>query len=407
MKHIAFVDPFSSQTFLATQLKSAGLQITAIYTQKFEDMPYFSPRAELFDHVFYLNEEEGLAGLIKNLITAGVERIYYGLEISIAIADELANTICPEFANSPITSAYRFDKYEMQEALRQAGLSYLEQIKVKEKLTTEQENELMAWEYPVIIKPVNAGASMGVECCFSLEEVKRYFLKQKNINIFGQDIPYYTIQKYLQGTEHIVDTFSAQGKHYVSGVLQTTRTLCDGIPICLYSEIISPESKEAHVCIKYVKEVLDAVGLMNGFGHVELMLTANGPYLIEVNPRISGAHGFVNKLFQQCGFPAQVDLLIANCKQMKMPVPNKIRYGRRVCLQNYEERVIHPLNMSLLKELPSFQEALMLKEPGTFQSKPKLLSDSIAFLTLAHEDEEQVKTDYQKLLQWEKSFQLF
>lgn len=406
MTHLLFVDPFSSAHFLATKLKSAGIRVSAIYTLS-NTNNYLSMHPELFDQVYYLNQVKDLPELIKTLSSQNIDRVYYGSETSVAITDYLANILCPAHANSPATANYRTDKYEMQEALRQAGIPSVKQIKVTGALTAEQEAELSTWDFPVILKPVNNAGSNGVECCDTVDHIKFCLSKQDKINVFGLEVNEYVIQEYLQGEEYIIDTFSIQGQHHLSGVLRTCRSLFQGKLICLYSETVSQYTDDAIACIEYVKKCLTAVGLENGFGHTEVMMTDKGPYLIEVNPRISGACGYVNKLFQACGYYAQIDLLIASCQGIPVSEPQNPLYGRRVCLQNYEERVISDLNLPLLDSLPSFVETTMLKQPGTLATAPQSLTDTVAFLLLAHEKPQQVLEDYQRLIHWEQNLQLF
>jgi predicted ATP-grasp superfamily ATP-dependent carboligase len=407
VEHIAFVDPFASTKFLASRLKQAGLSVSVIYTIKNFTTDYFTFQPELFDHAFHLIHPEQLSELITQLKAVKVTRIYYGSEISVAIADRLSQALCPQFANNPATASYRSNKFAMTEAVRLAGLPHIKQIKTGHSLTSEQEAELATWQFPVIVKPVNCSASLGVECCYSIAEVKTRLRTQTQANFFGQPVDTYLVQEYLVGSEYIIDTFSMRGEHHLSGTLRTCRSLHQRNPICLYSELAPSDHPEAAACIDYTKKVLSAVGLENGFGHTEVMYTEKGPVLIEVNPRISGANGYVNKLFQACGLPAQIDLLIAACKNLPIPIIKNSRYGRRVCLQNYIERAINPLNLPLLNELSSFVEADMLKQPGTHLSKPETLADTVAFVLLAHSNQQQVLQDHQQLLNWEQNLQLF
>lgn len=407
MEHILFVDPFASAKFLATSLRNAGVTTSVVYTMTKLQNDYLNLHPEMFDHAWYLNDVAELPALIQDLKAKNVTRVYYGCEMSIALADQIANAVCPRYANDTATTTYRLDKFEMQEALRLAGLPHIKQIKTTNALTAEQEKLLASWEFPVIVKPVNCNGSLGVECCHSIEEVKAQLLKQANTNLFGQAVDTYLVQEYLKGTEYIVDTFSVEGQHQLSGTLRTCRSLYESNPICLYSEYVSPDETNSKLCVEYTKNVLTALGLKNGFAHTEVMLTDRGPILIEVNPRISGAHGYVNKLFQACGAPAQVDLLIQSCRNQTMPPVKKGSYGRRVCLQNYVKRHIKDLNLSLLKKLPSFVEANMMKAPGSLLTKPKSLIDTVAFVLLAHPDHAQVEKDHAQLLDWEKGLQLF
>lgn len=405
--HIAFVDPFSSGKYLATVLRATGITISAIYTTNELQNNYLSFQSELFDHTFFLENLSELPDLIAKLRTFNVNRIYYGSESSVSIADQLAHAVSPKIANAIDTSAARCDKYEMQEMLRKVGIPCVKQIKIQKQLNAEQKKELASWTFPVIVKPSNNFGSLGVQVCASINEIELYLQAQFNVNGYGQAIEFFVLQEFLQGDEYFVDTFSHQGEHIVSGAQAYKRILFEQRPLCLYSEVVSPDSKEAVACIQYVKQTLSAVGLNNGLAHTEVMLTKNGPYLIEVNPRISGASGFNNKLFAACGYPTQIDLLIASCQASAMPQIKDTCYGRKVYLYNFKEQAIGELNLALLQELASFQEGIMIKAPGTMVPVPKSLADTVAFVLLAHTDPNQVERDFNQILAWEKNLALF
>src|SRR5689334_6716916 len=107
MEHIVFVDPFASAQYLASSLKQAGITTSVVYTIKRFTSEYFTFQPELFDNSFYLNEQRELSGLIKKLAALSVTRVYCGSEMSVGIADHLANALCPDFANNPATSYCR------------------------------------------------------------------------------------------------------------------------------------------------------------------------------------------------------------------------------------------------------------------------------------------------------------
>lgn len=140
----------------------------------------------------------------------------------------------------------------------------------------------------------------------------------------------------------------------------------------------------------------------NGFGHTELMATPEGPRLIEVNPRISGANGFINKLFRACGYPAQVDLLIASLENTITPTTDTTLAGRRVCLQNYRDHTIGHLNIELLKQLPSFKRQKCSKNPVHFYPSQKVCMIPLHLYCWLMPFVDQITQDYQQLMTWER-----
>lgn len=410
--NIAFVDPYSSTHYLASHVKAAGIKITAIYTGNLDNLQdpknYISIHPEYFDHVLYLPNNDALPALIETLKTLQIERVYYGSEKSVNITDQIANKLSVAFANSGATSEDRYNKFAMQEALRTHDIPAVKQMKIQDKkMTKQQEQELSTWSFPVFIKPVNDAAFLGARACSSLQEIKDFLPEQADRNVFDNPLTDFVVQEFLEGAEYFVDTFSSQGKHYISGVQKYHRIFFQNVRLPVYAGTVSPETEEYKVCVKYVEQVLTAVGFKNGLAHTEIMLTKNGPFLLEVNPRISGASGTNIELFQLCGYPTQVDFLIADCLGQVFPAPKQLLYGRKLCLQNYKKRIISDLNWALLETLPSFKKAYMLKTPGTEVSLPASLFDIIAFVFLVHPDKKILEADCAQVLAWESSLQLF
>lgn len=407
--HIAFVDPFCSAAFLSQKCKAAGIQTSAIYTLIDLSNEDFAPiQPNLFDQVFYISNQSDLSNTASLLSKMNVNFIFYGSELSIQVTDILANILTPNHANCLTKSLARSDKYLMHEHLHKEGVPALKQIKVHRTLTKSQEQEITAWQFPLIVKAVNNFDNLMGKVCHTLQEVIDFLRAQIEINIFGHMSPYHLIQEYSQGITYFIDSFSIAGKHYISGVQRYKNTLLNKQPVSLYSEIIALDHPEAKTCSEYVFLVLDSLGLKNGLSQVEIILTDHGPYLVDVHPRISGANGINNKLFAHCGYATQLDLLIAASKNETIPSHNPMNYGRKVYLQNYyHDQRIDALNIALLYTLPSYREAMMIKTPGSLVSLPQNRSDAIGIVLLAHENPHQVEQDYQKLLMWQNSRELY
>lgn len=406
---VAFIDPIISPVYLATELRRYSIKTVAIFTlvnlSEEEKKIRFHP--ELFDQVLYVDmasiDSNQINEIVHQLKTWGVECILYGYEGSIAFADKLSQLVCPEFANNPQTSIQRFDKYEMQEALKKANLPSVNQIQLTHFITG-----LENWNFPVILKPNGGSASIGIKICHSVDEID-YFLKKNHPTLLhGTTAKSYIMQELLIGEEYIVDTFSLRGEHQVVSVHRYKKTIHEGYLICRYSEIVDPGSIEWKSCADYILGVLDVVGLKNGFGHSELFLTQKGPRLVEVNARISGAAGFVNKLSEKTlHFSQPAALFNALTKQPHPPFLKMTQTGLIVCVQNWKPRKISTLNATLLSTLSSYKECVMLKTPGAYLTSPKTLLDTVAMVLLINKNKKTLMEDYAQLTEWEKNEMLF
>lgn len=98
------------------------------------------------------------------------------------------------------------------------------------------------------------------------------------------------VERYMTGRFVGVDTLSVDGRHRVIGMhrklmFEPPSFAMRGSSFTPHSPL-SPVPTEVH---DHVQALLDAVGFDWGATHIELMLTDQGPRLIEINPRLVGA----------------------------------------------------------------------------------------------------------------------
>jgi len=91
----------------------------------------------------------------------------------------------------------------------------------------------------------------------------------------------------MQGSFIGVDTFSLKGEHRFLGV--NVKKMFPPPSFAIEGGCFTPRT-QAHIELeRYVFSILDAVGFDCGATHIEMMLTSEGPRLIEINPRLVGA----------------------------------------------------------------------------------------------------------------------
>ncbi|MEI7989409.1 MAG: ATP-grasp domain-containing protein [Chloroflexota bacterium] len=410
MKRIAFVDPFSSPQFLAEALRSKKVSPVAIYNQKLTPgiLEHFY-RAYDFDIVCHTSKWE-LATLLKCLQDLHVEHIFYGNEFSVSITDQLANKLCPRYANDPQTSAWRWNKYDMDQRIMECGLPHIKQIRVGNKLTHAEQKEISEiFTFPVAVKPVQAGGTQGYAKCNSLSEVVSHLaeIPEEHLSLYANA---FVVQEFIVGEEYIVNTASLEGKHWVSDVFRNVKHYYKNSNIYQRTEIVDPDEEVWQVCITYVKNVLDMLGFHNGLAHTEVFYNEKGPLLLEVNPRIVGAEGFISKIAKLVYNWSQPELLMDALMGL---LPNELDYrckswGYLVYLNNWEEQhTLRELNIALLQKLISFKEAKLLHPVGSILGAPTNLLDTAAYALLHSHDLNQLKEDYDQLMSWEKEGTLF
>lgn len=412
-KTCVLVDPYISASDICDALHAEDISPVAVLTDlpisEAEKLTRFPEKK--FEAIYFYSDPD----LPKKLSAHPILRIIAGSEASVAIADELSSIYCPHFANPTNTSSWRNNKFLMQEAIEKAHLNAVKQIKIMEPgLTKTQENLLANWSFPLIVKPSNSLCTFGFKKCEDLHSLQLAINELMGTTpIMGETINELVVQEYLQGTEYFVDTVSLNGSHKIIDVFCYHKTLHEGIPIYRSIDLVDPASTEATICIDYVLKVLDALELHHGLAHTELFLTEKGPFLVEINPRISGAYGYPNKLAAYILERDQATWVvksIVNTQQfLKEPMLPQVRKGdgRIVCLQNWIPKKFNGLNIEKLKSFPSYHESIALKKIGETLPAAKYLTDTVAFVLLRHTDKKQVQDDYERILRLEENGQLF
>ena len=127
---------------------------------------------------------------------------------------------------------------------------------------------------------------------------------------------------------------------------------------------IDPESEEAKVLIPYTRGVLDALGMKHGPSHGEVILTKDGPCLVEMNCRAHGGDGNWTPLARAlcgdkyCQVEGTADCYLDEEGFNKLPdkPPSPLQaHGLDVMLVSYSKGKIKSTPaFDVIKKLPSF-----------------------------------------------------
>ncbi|WP_367130122.1 ATP-grasp domain-containing protein [Saccharothrix sp. HUAS TT1] len=145
--------------------------------------------------------------------------------------------------------------------------------------------------YPLVVKPVDLCAGMHVREVRDEAGLREAFLALEAfpVNARGQGrVTTVLLEEMLVGPEVSVETVTSAGTTYVVGV--TDKSLA-GRPWFVESGHMFPADlgdADRHAAVSTAVAAIDALGLDHGVAHTEVKLTADGPRLIEVNPRPAG-----------------------------------------------------------------------------------------------------------------------
>ncbi len=139
--------------------------------------------------------------------------------------------------------------------------------------------------YPCIVKPVNNSASRGVVKVNNYEELISAYEYSSSYCSEGHEV---IVEEYMEGPEVSVETVVINGNPYV---IQVTDKLTSGAPHFVELGHSQP-SRLSENTVKSIKELAGnavvALGLVNATAHVEIIVTKDGPKIVEVGGRLGG-----------------------------------------------------------------------------------------------------------------------
>jgi len=184
------------------------------------------------------------------------------------------------------------DKFNVRQRLKEHGIEQPD----FELATTNDEikQSIEKIGLPVLLKPSDGYGSQNI---LTLENLDDYELAHETL---AHLLPISTdyglgvrsndrllIERYMQGTLIGCDTLTLNGKHYLLGVNE--KLMFSPPSFAIRGGCFMPNKGEWKALEDYLFSILNAVGYDCGATHIEIMLTAEGPRLVEINPRLVGA----------------------------------------------------------------------------------------------------------------------
>ncbi len=210
-----------------------------------------------------------------------VDGIYAAAEWGVEAASEAASRL--GLAGTRPEAAHRLrSKKALREALDDAGLpnpSYASAATL-----TQAERAVQDIGLPVIVKPVDGNASRGVMRIDHFEDLSLAFrtaLEASRCNLV-------MVEAFMEGEEYNVDGLMYDGRYILGGITGKERS---SAPYRFDWGIYMPprlSAEDETDIAEAVQRALDAVGLRFGTTHAEVMLTAQGPRIVEVAGRPGG-----------------------------------------------------------------------------------------------------------------------
>jgi len=265
---------------------------------------------------------------------------------------------------------------------------------------------------PVVVKPVESAGSDGVMLCRTKQEAEAHFHllmnAQRKVGSQGAAV---LVQEFLKGKEYVVDHVSRDGVHKTVGLWVYDKRPCNGAQFVYYGKLPVPSTSEvAQKIIPYVRSVLDALQIKHGPTHGEVMMTNDGPCLVEMNCRTHGGDGVWIPLARALhGGYSQVDVALDASLDLeafaKVPdVPPFPFKASGVCLDliNMREGLVTGTpGFDRIRSLPSFVSLESGIQVGMHVERTIDMFTSPGGVVLTNKDEKALERDVAVIRQME------
>ena len=399
-KHFLFVESNTTGTgaLAVARLLESGARVTFLARQPYK-YPFLSaPAPGLAVVVLDTNDVDAVAAYVANVRQQRrLDAILTFSEFYVAIVAEVAERYGYRYL-SPAAARTCRNKFETRKALRAAGLAVPEFRLV----ASEEEARRAAREvvYPCVVKPPADSSSKGVRLVRDGAELLDHFrrLHAWRINDRGQPLGgEVLIESLLQGPEVSVETVTlSPGDVRVIGI--TAKHLS---PPPLFVEVghdfpAAVGEEDATAIRGMVLAALAAVGFDFGPAHTEIRLTAAGPVVVEINPRLAG--GMIPELVRHA---LGIDLLTEGLNQLDgQPVglaPLRAEWASiRFLTAGRSGRLAGVSGVDEARRVPGVREVSIGKRLGAAVRQAEEAADRIGFVIASGPSRAQVLLDVEE-----------
>ncbi|MFI7099207.1 ATP-grasp domain-containing protein [Streptomyces sp. NPDC050161] len=402
---IAVVDGYSTGRTLVSALRNRGS--ACIHVQSSPDM------SDYFTRGFHADDYEAVLGagepteLAAELSRLGVQRVVAGTESGVILADTLTHLMGLP-GNRYDTIAARRDKVLMGDTAAAAGVAtplggaFADAAEAAEWFASHGLEE-------GVVKPTSSAGTDNVRFCRTPADIHSACDAVLNsANLYGQPNTVALVQERVRGVEYYANTVSHEGVHRMAELWRYTKRVgSSGYPIYDYEEPVPVASAEAAPLREFVAATLDALGVVSGAAHTEVMMTARGPVLIESGARLGGgtAPAVVEKFSGTSQTSLFADTLIdpKRLEEFDDAATTWSRTVRNVALINPVAGKVSSLDWTeRIEALPTLVTLTHGVTAGEQLAATTDLINSPGYVYLAAEDPQDIERDYRALRDMEE-----
>jgi biotin carboxylase len=277
MKTALVLGANAGQADLIRHLKDTGWRVCVCAGREGE------PGARIADRFFHVDITD-IVALPRIVQEEKVDLVYsISSDIGIRSATKLAEvTGRPHFYDSDFIDLLD-DKAALRGFLAKAGLDAVRFMRV------ESEKEASGWGgYPCVVKPLDAQGQRGVVRLETPEGLDEALEKAITLSPSGQAI----VEELLEGVEISCNVLTVGGE---IRILQVSERLVHtdigfGIPKGHLIPTVNVTKEHVAEAERKVEAIVKALGMRDGPLYFQMIVTAAGPRIIEIAPRLDGCH---------------------------------------------------------------------------------------------------------------------
>jgi phosphoribosylamine-glycine ligase len=256
---------------------------------------------------------------------------------------------------------------------------------------------------PLVIKPPKSSGAEDVRLIEAGQDWRPYFDRLiGSLNHYGQTNDKVIIQEFAEGTEYIVDLYSVNGQHGLVDVCVYKKRTRDGeIGIYDVADFLAPDDPVVAPLAEYTAQAAHACGIRNGSTHAEVMLTPDGPRLIELAARYSGSCMMFSGALATGD--NQIDRTVRHYVDGEFrPSFELVREVRTVWLAAENDGTLRNIDIfEEVRAMPSFY-AMSLPENGKVVPQTTGMSTSLGWIIQGASDWDTIEADYRRIRELER-----
>ncbi|MES5485227.1 ATP-grasp domain-containing protein [Bradyrhizobium sp. INPA03-11B] len=292
-RHCAIVDAYSTGRYLPEEFSCYGIGTVHLMSAA-EVPPVFCSHfdATLYDEVIRPNErmteEELVEYHLEALRCREVEFIIAGCETGVELADSLSERLGLP-SNGTTRSAARRDKSRLSEALSSAGVRSIRQV------VSNCAEDVTSWMRQssfdeIVIKPLNSTGTEDVFFCSTDADVQRATSAiVGKTNRVGALNRFALGQEKISGQQYTVNAVSVDGETFITEVwTYDTVPIKGAASVCSLERLLDGKDPVVEQLSDYLMRSLQALEIVNGPAHAEIIVDHAGPVLVDFGARLQG-----------------------------------------------------------------------------------------------------------------------